>query len=450
MKTEEIALSRVVENEENPRTITTEKFQKLVKSILVFPRMLTLRPIVVDETMTVLGGNMRLRALKHIVSMDWDTLRFTISEGEKFTQGEVDALLKYWEGWRKKPVATIVNATDLTEAQKKEFIIKDNVGFGDWDTNMLANAWNTDLLKDWGIQDWQLQGWMSPDSLKNGEQTDEDQKKAEDDEFDEDTEKIPQRCKECELWQLGKHRLMCGDSTDSEQVKFLMGGQVVNLYLTDPPYNVGYGYDGAATEGHRKDGLVVLNDKMDNDKFEEFLTNAFNAANSNMEKGASFYIFHSDAYSYWFRKALINTVDLELRENLVWVKNSMVLGRQDYQWRHEPCLYGWKKGASHNWFSDRKQTTVLEFDRPTKSIEHPTMKPIPLFAYLIQNSSQENWNVYDSFGGSGTTLIAAEQLNRNAFLMELDPHYCDVIIARWEKLTGEKAVKIDEFKKLGE
>lgn len=159
MKTEEIALSRVVENDENPRTITTEKFQKLVKSLLVFPRMLTLRPIVVDETMTVLGGNMRLRALKHIVSMDWDTLRFTISDGDKFTQGEVDALLKYWEGWRKKPVATIVNATDLTEAQKKEFIIKDNVGFGDWDTNMLANAWNTDILKDWGMEDWQLAGF---------------------------------------------------------------------------------------------------------------------------------------------------------------------------------------------------------------------------------------------------------------------------------------------------
>ena len=159
MKTEEIALSRVVENEENPRTITTEKFQKLVKSLLVFPRMLTLRPIVVDETMTVLGGNMRLRALKHIVSMDWDTLRFTISDGDKFTQGEVDALLKYWECWRKKPVATIVNATDLTDAQKKEFIIKDNVGFGDWDTNMLANAWNTDLLKDWGMEDWQLAGF---------------------------------------------------------------------------------------------------------------------------------------------------------------------------------------------------------------------------------------------------------------------------------------------------
>ena len=176
MKTEEIALSRVVENEENPRTITTEKFQKLVKSLLVFPRMLTLRPIVVDETMTVLGGNMRLRALKHIVSMDWDTLRFTISDGEKFTQGEVDALLKYWEGWRKKPVATIVNATDLTEAQKKEFIIKDNVGFGDWDTNMLANAWNTDLLKDLGVEsfnNYDISGFFDEDdkSIGNEEKT---------------------------------------------------------------------------------------------------------------------------------------------------------------------------------------------------------------------------------------------------------------------------------------
>lgn len=450
METEEIALSRVSENEANPRTITEASFQKLVKSILVFPKMLQLRPIVVDETYKALGGNMRTRALCHIVSMTPEAIMDVLDTDQRLTDSEKRLIAYYWSLWKEQPTATIVKASDLTEAQKKEFIIKDNAGFGDWDTDALANQWNTDLLKDWGIQDWQLQGWMSPDSLKNGEQADEDQKEAKDDEFDEDTEKIPQRCKECELWQLGKHRLMCGDSTDAEQVKFLMGGQVVNLYLTDPPYNVAYGYDGAATEGHRKDGLVVLNDKMDNDKFEEFLTNAFNAANANMEKGASFYIFHSDGYSFWFRKALINTVDLELRENLVWVKNSMVLGRQDYQWRHEPCLYGWKKGASHNWFSDRKQTTVMEFDRPTKSVEHPTMKPIPLFAYLIQNSSQEGWNVYDSFGGSGTTLIAAEQLNRNAFLMELDPHYCDVIIARWEKLTGEKAVKIDEFKKRGE
>lgn len=453
MKTEEIALSRVSENETNPRTITQANFQKLVKSILVFPKMLQLRPIVVDETYKALGGNMRTRALCHIVSMTPEGIMDVLDTDQRLTDAEKLAIANYWSQWKEQPTATIVKASDLTESQKKEFIIKDNAGFGDWDTDALANQWNTDLLKDWGIQDWQLQGWMSPDSLKNGEQADEDQKEAKDDDFDEDAEKIPQRCKECELWQLGKHRLMCGDSTDAEHVKFLMGGQVVNMYLTDPPYNVGYGYEDPAImrkRNKRTDGLAVKNDKMDNDKFRDFLSAAFLAAEETMEKGAAFYIFHSGNYSMLFIEALMRTKDLELRQTLIWVKNYMVLGRQDYQWRHEHCLYGWKNGASHNWFSDRNQTTVMEFDRPTRSVEHPTMKPIPLFAYLIQNSSQEGWNVYDGFGGSGTTLIAAEQLNRNAFLMELDPHYCDVIIARWEKLTGEKAVKIDEFKKRGE
>lgn len=453
MKTEEIALSRVSENKANPRTITEANFQKLVKSILVFPKMLQLRPIVVDETYKALGGNMRTRALCHIVSMTPEAIMDVLDTDQRLTDAEKLAIANYWSQWKEQPTATIVRASDLTEGQKKEFIIKDNAGFGDWDTDALANQWNTDLLKDWGIQDWQLQGWMSPDSLKNGEQTDEDQKEAKDDEFDEDAEKIPQRCKECELWQLGKHRLMCGDSTDAEQVKFLMGGQVVNLYLTDPPYNVGYGYKGSAMmsrEKHRKDGLTVKNDKMDNDKFLDFLSAAFLAAEEIMEKGAAFYIFYSGNYSMWFREALMSTNDLELRQVLIWNKDSFCLGRQDYQWKHEPCLYGWKNGSAHNWFNDRAQTTVIDMARPKVSMEHPTMKPVPLFAYLMGNSTKEGWNVYDGFGGSGTTLIAAEQLNRNAFLMELDPHYCDVIIARWEKLTGEKAVKIDEFKKHGE
>lgn len=174
MNTEEIALSRLVENEDNPRTITTEKFQKLIKSLLVFPRMLTLRPIVVDESWKVLGGNMRLKALKHIMTMDKDTLRFTIAENDQFTSGEVDALIKYWDAWRMNPVATIVNAADLTEAQKKEFIIKDNVGFGDWDTNMLANGWNIDLLMDWGMDmfdNFDINGFFDSDgnSIEDGE-----------------------------------------------------------------------------------------------------------------------------------------------------------------------------------------------------------------------------------------------------------------------------------------
>lgn len=453
MKTEEIALSRVSENEANPREISQANFQKLVKSILVFPKMLQLRPIVVDETYKALGGNMRTRALCHIVSMTPEAIMDVLDTDQRLTDAEKLAIASYWSQWKEQPTASIVKASGLTESQKKEFIIKDNAVFGDWDTDALANQWNTDFLKDWGIQDWQLQGWMSPDSLKNGEQADEDQKEAKDDEFDEDTEKIPQRCKECELWQLGKHRLMCGDSTDAEQVKFLMGGQVVNLYLTDPPYNVGYGYEGSAMmskKKHRTDGLTVKNDKMDNDKFRDFLSAAFLAAEETMENGAAFYIFHSDNYSMWFREALMSMKDLELRETLIWNKDSLCLGRQDYQWKHEPCLYGWKNGGAHNWFNDRAQTTVIDMARPKVSREHPTMKPVPLFAYLMGNSTKEGWNVYDGFGGSGTTLIAAEQLNRNAFLMELDPHYCDVIIARWEKLTGEKAVKIDEFKKRGE
>lgn len=235
--------------------------------------------------------------------------------------------------------------------------------------------------------------------------------------------------------------------------KFLIGGASINLYLTDPPYNVGYGYEDSAMMSrrkHRTDGLKVLNDKMDNDKFRDFLSSAFRAAEESMENGAAFYIFHSDNYSLWFREALMSTKDLELRETLIWNKDSLCLGRQDYQWKHEPCLYGWKNGAAHNWFSDRSQTTVIDMARPKASKEHPTMKPVPLFAYLMGNSTKEGWNVYDGFAGSGTTLIAAEQMNRNAFVMELDPHYCDVIIARWEKLTGEKAVKIGEFNKEGE
>lgn len=168
MKTEEIALSRVVENEENPRTITTEKFQKLVKSILVFPRMLTLRPIVVDETFKVLGGNMRLKALRHITTMQDDGILAKLEEDTHLTEAERNLAIVYWRLWQEKPTVTIVKADDLTEAQKREFIIKDNVGFGDWDTDMLNNGWNTDLLKDWGIESWKLQGWGGTSNATSG------------------------------------------------------------------------------------------------------------------------------------------------------------------------------------------------------------------------------------------------------------------------------------------
>lgn len=408
----ELNEGQIVGIPKNPRYLKGEEHDKLKKSLKDSPELLQYKPLMVyaieDGQCVVICGNMRLRICQELHN-----------EGV--------------EGFDALPC--FVLNKDVPIAKIKEYAIKDNVQAGNWDWDELANGdWEVDDLQEWGVDCSFLTDTEPAEEMP-------ERKETEDDAYDEGEHEIEAKCKLGDIWQLGRHRLMCGDSTDATQVAKLLGGKTIQMYLTDPPYNVSYGYEGSATEKHRKDGLVVLNDKMDNDKFEEFLTNAFKAANANMEKGASFYIFHSDGYSYWFRKALINTVDLEMRENLIWVKNSMVLGRQDYQWRHEPCLYGWKKGASHNWFSDRKQTTVMEFDRPTKSVEHPTMKPIPLFAYLIQNSSQEGWNVYDSFGGSGTTVMACEQLDRNGFLMELDPHYCDVIINRWETYTGKKAEK---------
>ena len=183
---------------------------------------------------------------------------------------------------------------------------------------------------------------------------------------------------------------------------------------------------------------------MGNDDFRQFLQDAFLAAKSNMKAGAAFYIWHADSEGYNFRGACFD-VGLIVRECLVWVKNSLVLGRQDYQWQHEPCLYGWTEGT-HKWYSDRKQTTVLNFDRPSRNAEHPTMKPVALFDYLIRNSTKKGQVVLDSFGGSGTTIIACEQNGRKGYCMELDPKYVDVIIARWEKLTGKKAVLLNDTK----
>lgn len=210
-----------------------------------------------------------------------------------------------------------------------------------------------------------------------------------------------------------------------------MAGDKANLYLTDPPYNVAY-------QGKTEDALTIQNDSMDDESFRQFLRDAFSMADAVMHPGASFYIWHADLEGYNFRGAC-REVEWKVRECLIWVKNSLVLGRQDYQWRHEPCLYGWKDGASHNWYSDRIQTTVLEFNKPLRNGEHPTMKPVDLFKYLIENSSKKGDIVLDSFGGSGTALIACEESGRKARLSELDPKYCDVIVRRWQNLTGGKA-----------
>lgn len=204
-----------------------------------------------------------------------------------------------------------------------------------------------------------------------------------------------------------------------------------DLLLTDPPYNVAY-------EGGTKDSLTIQNDNMSSEEFREFLRKTFENAYEFMKEGASFYVWHSSREQVNFETSL-NEAGLKVRQQLIWNKNSLVLGRQDYQWKHEPCLYGWKDGASHKWYNDRSQTTVMDFDRPTKNNEHPTMKPIDLISYQISNSTQKNDVVLDLFGGSGSTLIACEQLDRKCYMCELDPKYCDVIIKRWEAMTGKKA-----------
>ena len=247
-----------------------------------------------------------------------------------------------------------------------------------------------------------------------------------------------------DVWLLGRHRLLCGDSTKEKDVNRLIDGKNADLWLTDPPYNVALGMDEtpeqAKKRNRRTDGKVVANDKMSDSDFRTFLTTCFQTAFCAMKPGASFYIWHPDREVHNFCGAVRDCGQI-VRQCVIWVKNSLVMGRQDYQQKHEPCLYGWKKGASHSWYSDRKQTTLLEFSRPTKSADHPTMKPVELFAYQIGNSTACEDLVYDSFLGSGTTLIAAEQLDRTCYGMELSPEYCDVIVERWQNLTGEKATR---------
>lgn len=455
MNTETINLTQVNVNAKNPRKISDPQLQRLVKSLLVFPEMLQLRPIVVDETNTALGGNMRYRALTAITTMSADEIRETLETSldyNKKTEAEKNILLDHWAEWQQNPTAIIVRASQLTEAQKREFIIKDNVAFGDWDDKALTADFDPDELVDWGLGDLD-------DEPDDGDAD-------EDDYSEEDAANAPTRCNPGDVWLLGRHRLMCGDSTKEADVAKLMGGEQADLLLTDPPYNVDY-------QGGTKDKMKIANDNMDDVAFVGFLTAAFNCAIQAMRPGAAFYVWHADSKGFEFRTAL-KEVGLTLRETLIWVKNALVLGRQDYQWKHEPCLYGWKDGAAHYFTEDRAQSTVIEDaavdyrklkkdellkivleltsdkipttviyeNKPTKNDIHPTMKPVKLMARLIRNSTRPKELVLDLFGGSGSTMIAAEQIDRRCFMMEFDPKYCDAILARWEKLTGEEAEKI--------
>jgi DNA modification methylase len=388
-------INKIKSNPNNPRVIKDDKFKKLVQSLKDLPEMAQVRPIVVNQDMIVLGGNMRLKAMKEA-------------------------------GWKEAPVAVV----DWDEDKQRQFIIKDNVGFGEWDWDMLANEWDAESLGDWGLDVPQMGGTEI---------------EAEEDEFDVPEGGIATDIVLGDLFEIGEHRLLCGDSTQTDTFEKLFAGQMADLVVTDPPYNVAY-------EGKTKDALTIQNDSMGDGDFYQFLYDFYTALAAYTKAGGAWYVWHADSEGANFRMAMKNA-GIMVKQCLIWVKNSMVMGRQDYQSKHEPCLYGWKEGAAHGWYSDRKQTTVLNFDRPTRNAEHPTMKPIPLISYQIGNSSKQGDIVADAFGGSGTTMVAAHQMNRKAYLVEFDPKYCQVIVDRMLKLdpsltikrNGEKYIRFNEI-----
>jgi site-specific DNA-methyltransferase (adenine-specific) len=373
----------------NSRTHSAEQVAQIAASIKEFGFA---TPICVAEG-TILAGHGRVMAAKKLGMEEVRTVDLShLTPAQRRAYVIADNKLALNAGWDEE-----ILAAEIERLKEDEFDVS-VLGFSDEELAEMANETN--------------QGLTDPD----------------------ETPEPPEQPVSVlgDVWVMGKHRVMCGDSTSAESITKLLAGKKADLWITDPPYNVAY-------EGKTKDALTIQNDSMEDGKFREFLRGAYAAADANMREGGVFYIWHADTEGFNFRGAA-HDIGWKARQCLVWVKNVMAMGRQDYQWRHEPCLYGWKEGAGHSWESDRKQTTVLEFKKPSRNGEHPTMKPIELFAYQIGNSSRAGGIVLDSFGGSGTTAIACEQLGRQAHLMELDPGYVDVIVKRWQDFAGKQAV----------
>lgn len=365
----------------NPRKSNKKQEDNLRKSLEKFG---VVEPIIFNKrTGYIVGGHFRTRELK------------------KLGVEEVDCVI-----------------VDLSEEDERELNIRLNANTGDWDNDLLLANFEIDELADWGLE------------VDFGEGV--NQLETKEDDFDEEPPEEPKTVLG-DLYEIGEHRLLCGDSTIIDDYHKLMKDELFDLVVTDPPYNVNY-------EGGTKNKLTIMNDSMADSDFYNFLLKFYTSIYSFTKPGGAWYIWHSDSEGHNFRSAM-NEAGVKVRQCLIWVKNSMVMGRQDYQWKHEPCLYGWKDGASHNWHSDRKQTTVLEFNKPLRNSEHPTMKPIDLISYQIKNSSKERQIVGDVFLGSGSTMVASHQLNRKCYGLELDPKYCDVIVRRMLKLDPNLNIK---------
>lgn len=392
MKTIKAKIKDIKTNTNNPRYIKDEKFNKLVQSIKELPQMLELRPIVVNEDMVVLGGNMRLKACEKA-------------------------------GLKEVP---IIKASDLTPEQQNEFIIKDNVGFGEWDWDLLANEWDANELIEWGLD--------LPNDLFVTENT----------EIEEDDYEIPDEIKTDivlgDLFEIGEHRLLCGDSTIDNDLNKLFKKDKSDMVFTDPPWNVNYGAvkeDNAMGYKPR----TIMNDHMSTDDFKDFMNSSFAMMSAYSKKGCPTYVVMS-AQEWGNLMLSLYENNYHWSSTIIWNKSHLVMSRKDYHTKYEPIWYGWLEGAPRLCpLKDRKQSDVWDFDRPTKSELHPTTKPINLISKAINNSSKKGDLIMDLFLGSGSTMVASHQLNRKCYGMELDPKYCQVIVERMMKLDSNLEVK---------
>lgn len=403
------SINSLVSDHKNARR-RTDRSAELIKESL--QRYGAARSIVIDEDNRILAGNGTIEGAK---AAGIKNVRIIETEGDEIIA---------------------IKRSGLSEDDKVGLALADNrtADLSEWDQAMLHRLSEEHDLTPWFEQE-------DLDELLAVTELEPEQGKTDPDDVPEAPE--DPTTKPGDLWILGNHRLLCGDSTNAQHMERLMDGKQADLWLTDPPYNVALGMNESPEEAKRRnrrtDGKVVQNDSMPDEEFRQFLRDVYATAATVLRPGAAFYIWHAESEGFNFRGAA-RDVGWKVRQCLIWAKSSLIMGRQDYQWKHEPCLYGWVEGASHFWNSDRKQTTVLEFDKPSRNGEHPTMKPVDLFEYQLNNSTKQGDIVLDSFGGSGTTMIAAERIHRKARLMELDPAYCDVIVKRWEDFTGNTAV----------
>lgn len=388
MNIQKVKLTDIKNNPNNPRILKDDKFAKLVKSIQEFPKMLEIRPIVVNSDMIVLGGNMRLKACKEA-------------------------------GLKEVP---IVLADDLTEDEQKQFIIKDNVGFGEWDWEMLANEWEADLLEEWGLD--------VPDFSITEEPT------AEEDDY-EMPDEVQTDIVLGDLFEIGEHRLLCGDSTDSDAVAKLMNGEKADMVFTDPPYGVSY--EGVHNKKKRKG---IENDTLEGQDLTDLFYESLMNADLFSKDYSAFYIWYADGKAVE-TFASFSRLNLSVRAVLCWYKVKSGLGAfmSQYIPNYEPCIYAFKNGKSPQWFGASDEKSVWELKKDSKNEYHPTQKPIELPTRAITNSSKLKDIIYDCFLGSGSTMVASHQLKRKCYGMELDPKYCQVIVDRMRKLDASLVIK---------